>query len=88
MCARWPWMRGLTNTRGARHVDAFAASVKHSGRLNELGLAMKTFGIFRAGIELAPMGIRRLLKRRMPPLIHKKLATAKNISRLFDKLGV
>ena len=79
---------GLTNTRGARHVDAFAASVKHSGRLNELGLAMKTFGIFRAGIELAPMGIRRLLKRRMPPLIHKKLATAKNISRLFDKLGV
>ncbi len=79
---------GLTNTRGARHVDAFASSVKHSGRLNELSLAMKTFGFFRSGIELAPMGIRRLLKRRLPPLMHKKIATAKNIGRLFDRLGV
>ncbi len=79
---------GMTQTRGARHVEAFASSVKHSGRLNELGLALKTFGLLRAAIDLAPLGIRRLLRRRMPPLLHKKIATAKNIARLFDRLGV
>ena len=79
---------GLTNTRGARHVNAFASFVKHSGRLNEFGLALKTYGFLQAGFSLAPMGLRRLTRRRLPPLFHKSITTAKNVTRLFNRFGV
>ena len=79
---------GLTGSRGARHVEGFAGAVKHSGRLDEFALARKTYGFPRWGFELAPMGIRRMFKRRMPPLIHKGISTAKSISRIFERLGV
>ena len=35
---------GFTNNAGTRHADAFADSVKHSGRLNELTLLPKSVG--------------------------------------------
>ncbi|MDA1096367.1 MAG: succinate dehydrogenase iron-sulfur subunit [Chloroflexi bacterium] len=79
---------GLTDSRGARHIEGFAQSVKHSGRLDEFGLARKTYGFPRWGFELAPLGITRLLRRRLPPIIHKGITTAKNITRIFEKLGV
>jgi succinate dehydrogenase / fumarate reductase iron-sulfur subunit len=79
---------GLTDTRGARHVNAFAQSVKHSGRLDEFGLARGTFGLTRWPLELAPLGIRRLMRRRLPPIIHKSISTAKNVTRIFQRLGV
>ena len=79
---------GMTDSVGARHVDAFADSIKHSGRLDEFKLARKTFGFPRWGFELAPFGIRRLLKRRMPPILHKGISTVRNVTRIFDRLGV
>jgi succinate dehydrogenase / fumarate reductase iron-sulfur subunit len=79
---------GLTNTRGARHVNAFAASIKHSGRLDEFGLARGTFGFPTWGFELAPLGIRRFFRNRLPSIIHKGISTAKNVTRIFQRLGV
>ena len=79
---------GLTDSRGARHIEGFANAVKHSGRLDEFGLARKTYGFPRWGFELAPLGIRRLMRRRLPPIIHKSISTAKNVTRIFERLGV
>ena len=79
---------GLTNNRGARHIEGFVHGVKHSGRLDEFGLARKAFGFPRWVFELAPLGIRRILRRRMPPIIHKSISTAKNVTRIFERLGV
>ena len=78
---------GLTDTRGARHVDSFARSVKHSGRLDEFGLARGTYGFLTWPFVLAPLGIRRFFRRRLPPIIHKGITTAKNVTRLFQRFG-
>jgi succinate dehydrogenase / fumarate reductase iron-sulfur subunit len=79
---------GLTDSIGARHVEGFSNSVKHSGLLDEFALARKTFGFPKWGFELAPFGIRRLLRRRLPPIIHKGISTAKSVTRIFERLGV
>ena len=79
---------GFTGTTGARHANAFADSVEHSGWLDETKLVVKSHGItnVREMIKLAPVGLRSLRAGKMPPLIHKKIPGVENVQRVFDKV--
>ena len=79
---------GFTGTTGARHANAFAASVEHSGWLDETKLVVKSHGItnVREMMKLAPVGLRSLRAGKMPPLIHKSIPGVENVRRVFDKV--
>ena len=79
---------GYTNTYGARHAEAFAASVEHSGWLDELQLPIKTFGItnFKELLKLVPVGLRSIRAGKLPPLFHKKIPGVADVQRIFAKI--
>jgi len=79
---------GYDKTIGARHTDAFTELVGHSGWLDELRLPIKTVGMFNlpAMLSLAPVGLRALLKGKMPPIFHKMLPNVESVRRIFRKL--
>ena len=83
---------GYRNTYGARHAEAFAESVEHSGWLNELRLPLKTFGLLPVPnvpklMGLLPVGLRALRRRKMPPLFHKSRPGVEHVRRIFRKVG-
>jgi len=79
---------GLDKTVGARHADAFTDSVAHSGWLNELLLPLKTFGMFNltAMMSLAPVGLRALLRGKMPSIFHRSVPNVHRVRRLVKKI--
>ena len=79
---------GFSNNYGARHTEAFSDLVKHSGRLDELKLPIRTFGIFNfpALIGFIPVGLRALRRGKMPPIIHKAIPGAEKVRRIFEKV--
>ena len=79
---------GFDKEIGARHTDAFVELVGHSGRLDELRLPIKTVGMFNmpAMINFAPVGLRALIKGKMPPVFHKMVPNVENVRRIFRKL--
>ena len=79
---------GYTNNNGARHTDAFEQSVSHSGRLNELTLPIKSFGILNlpAQLSMAPVAIRALMRRKIPPIIHKPVPGVDKVRRLVKSV--
>jgi len=79
---------GYTNNNGSRHTEAFTESVKHSGRVDELRLPLKTFGMFNfpALLRFLPVGLRAIRRGKMPPLIHKAIPGAKKVKRIFEKV--
>ena len=80
---------GYTNTYGARHAQAFAESVEHSGWLDELRLPIKTFGItnVKEMLKLVPVGVRAQLAGKRPPIFHKSIPGVRNIQRIFERVG-
>jgi succinate dehydrogenase / fumarate reductase iron-sulfur subunit len=79
---------GFSNNNGARHTEAFIELVKNSGRLDELRLPIKTFGMFNfpALIGFIPVGLRALRRGKMPPIIHKAIPGAEKVRRIFEKV--
>ena len=79
---------GYTKTYGARHAQAFAELVEHSGRLDELRLPVKTFGLFNVKeiLKLVPAGIRMQLQGKMPPIFHKSIPGVERVRRIFEKV--
>lgn len=79
---------GYTNTYGARHAEAFAKSVEHSGWLDETQLVVNTYGKtnFKELVKLIPVGFRSLRAGKVPPLIHKPRPGAENVRRIFEKV--
>ena len=79
---------GYDETYGARHASAFSDLVEHSGRLDELRLPLKTFGLFniKEMLKLAPVGIKAQLAGKRPPLFHKKNPGVEKVRRLFKKV--
>ena len=79
---------GFDDKPGARHADAFVELVGHSGWLDELRLPIKTVGMFNmpAMLNLAPVGLRALLKGKMPPIVHRMLPNVEQVRRIFRKL--
>ncbi len=80
--------QGYDDNYGARHTEAFAESVSHSGWLNELMLPIKTLGMFNlpAMMSMAPVGLRALLRGKMPPLFHKSVPEVEKVRRLVKKV--
>ena len=78
---------GLRNTSGYRHTESFNRSVKRHGRLDEtrLALASAGFNVVRL-LELAGVGVRALMKRKIPPLIPHKAEDNAKIKDIFEKL--
>lgn len=80
---------GYTNNAGTRHADAFADSVKHSGRLNELTLLPKSIGFFNIVEQLKslPAALNMVRAGKLPPLIHKKIPGVDRIKTIFARVG-
>ena len=80
---------GYDDNTGARHTEVFVDIVGHSGRLDELKLPLRTFGMFNlpAMISMAPVGLRAFLRGKMPPVLHKMLPNVANVRRIFRRLG-
>jgi succinate dehydrogenase / fumarate reductase iron-sulfur subunit len=80
---------GYTNNAGTRHADAFASSVKHSGRLNELTLLPKSIGLFNVieQLKALPAAINMARAGKLPPLIHKAIPGIKRIKTIFERTG-
>jgi succinate dehydrogenase / fumarate reductase iron-sulfur subunit len=80
---------GFTNNPGTRHADAFATSVKHSGRLNELTLLPKSVGLFNVfgQLKTLPSAINMIRAGKLPPIIHKSIPGVSRIKAIFDRLG-
>jgi succinate dehydrogenase / fumarate reductase iron-sulfur subunit len=80
---------GVTNNVGARHALSFVKSVKHSGRLNESKIPIESMGYFniKGLLDLVPVGLRMLLKMKIPPIIHKPIDDAKDVQRIFEEFG-
>ena len=79
---------GYDGKVGARHTDAFIELVGHSGWLDELKLPIKTVGLLNLPgmLNMAPVGLRALLKGKMPPIMHKMLPNVENVRRIFKRL--
>jgi succinate dehydrogenase / fumarate reductase iron-sulfur subunit len=80
---------GVTNNVGARHALSFVKSVKHSGRLNENKIPVESMGYFniKGLLDLVPIGLRMLLKMKIPPIIHKPIDDVKDVRRIFEEFG-
>ncbi|HXW50423.1 MAG TPA: succinate dehydrogenase/fumarate reductase iron-sulfur subunit [Candidatus Acidoferrales bacterium] len=80
---------GFTNNAGTRHAEAFADSVRDSGRLNELTLMPKSFGLFNVRAQLAslPAAFNMLKAGKLPPIIHHKIPHLERIKNIFKRLG-
>jgi succinate dehydrogenase / fumarate reductase iron-sulfur subunit len=78
---------GYNNTTGARHANAFADSVGHSGWLNELMLPIKSHGMtnIREMLKLIPVGLRAQRVGKVPPIFHKSIPGVENVRRIFRK---
>lgn len=79
---------GYTSTYGARHAEAFAKSVEHSGWLDETSLVVNTYGKtnLKEMIKLIPVAARSFRVGKVPPLIHKARPGAENVKRIFQKV--
>lgn len=80
---------GYTNNAGTRHADAFADSVKHSGRLNELTLLPKSVGFFNivGQLKTLPSAFNMIRAGKLPPIIHKSIPGVKRIRAIFARVG-
>ena len=79
---------GYKDNNGSRHSDSFANSVKHSGALNELRLLPESLGLddVDAQLKFMPTALRAAVKRKVPPIIHKKRPGAEHVKRIFDEM--
>ena len=79
---------GYTDSYGARHAEAFAKSVEHTGWLDELRLPIDTFGRTNISqiIKLVPVGMRSLRAGKVPPIRHKPRPDADKVRRIFEKV--
>jgi succinate dehydrogenase / fumarate reductase iron-sulfur subunit len=80
---------GYTNNSGTRHADAFASSVKHSGRLNELTLLPKSVGFFNIfeQLKMLPSAFNMARAGKLPPIIHKSIPGVNRIKAIFARVG-
>jgi succinate dehydrogenase / fumarate reductase iron-sulfur subunit len=79
---------GYNNTSGSRHTKSFAKSVKKGGLLNETMLAVESTGWLNVPGQMAqaPIGIKSLLKGKLPNPLGHRIKARKHIRRVFDKV--
>ena len=78
---------GYTKSYGARHAEAFAKHVKKGGRVDEIRLPIESKGMFNIveQIKMSPVGLRALVKGKLPPILPHKNPGQEHVKRLFDK---
>ena len=56
--------------------------------LNEFWLTMKTFGMFNVPemLKLAPIGLKAMMRGKMPPITYEKIPGGNAVSRIFEKV--
>jgi succinate dehydrogenase / fumarate reductase iron-sulfur subunit len=60
-------LRGLKDTSGAKHAEAFMSDIEKKGKLIEATLPIRTNGVFWTVQNLLPMAVKMIMKRRTPP---------------------
>ena len=73
---------GAKKTHGYDHTNSFEKSVVAHGRLDESRLALESAGIFNLPrlLDLIPVGLRALIKGKLPPLFPHKAKDNKKIN--------
>ncbi|MEI8032733.1 MAG: succinate dehydrogenase/fumarate reductase iron-sulfur subunit [Chlorobiaceae bacterium] len=59
--------RGVKDTSGAKHAEAFMDDIAKKGKLVEATLPFRTNGVFWTIQNLLPMAVKMIMKRRTPP---------------------
>ena len=79
---------GNTDTPGCRHTNSFTKSVRKNGRLDETRLAVESAGYTNVPrlFDLAEIGLRSLMKGKLPPVSPHKADGKEKITALFDKI--
>ncbi len=76
---------GLPATGGSRHITGFCELVKHEGRLNEAIMPLKVVGFnLKRLFQLIPLGIRMLLKGKVPSPIGQPIPGIGQIRAIFS----
>lgn len=76
--------RGLTSTRGARHIIGFAALIERDGRLNEAMMPLKVIGGDLWGLlRVLPLGIKMFFKGKVPSPFGHRLSGIEQIRAIF-----
>ena len=75
---------GAKKTHGYNHTNSFEKSVIANGRLDESRLALESAGIFNIFrlLDPVPVGLRALIRGKLPPLIPHKAKDNKKIKEL------
>lgn len=79
---------GHTDNPGTRHTQGFAESIRKTGRLDELRIVVKSFGITNvpAMLKLVPIGWRAFRHNKVPHLLPKSISSIKSVRRIMDKV--
>jgi succinate dehydrogenase / fumarate reductase, iron-sulfur subunit len=59
--------RGVKDTSGSKHAEAFMSDIEKKGKLVEATLPIRTNGVFWTLQNLLPMAVKMIMKRRTPP---------------------
>ncbi len=79
---------GLTDTDGARHVVGFRGLIARFGRLNEALMPLKVVGpSLRRFLHVLPLGIRMLLKGKVPNPLHPPIEGVQHVRALLERTG-
>ncbi len=81
--------RGPRDTEGARHAALFVDDIKSKGRLVESMLPVKTLGPFKFLFTQLPLGMRMMLKGRVPPppFLMKAIPGIKSVRRMLKEFS-
>ncbi|TAJ25687.1 MAG: succinate dehydrogenase iron-sulfur subunit [Nitrospirae bacterium] len=78
---------GLTSTGGARHITGFVELVQKEGRLNEALMPLKVIGLNLGRLlHVLPLGIRMLLKGKVPNPLAPPIAGIAQVRTIFTQL--
>lgn len=80
---------GFTDNNGSRHSQAFMDTIRHSGRLDETKVAMRSLHGFDELVEWVGVGVRSFVHGKVP-LRHKPIPGALRVKEIFvaaERLG-
>jgi succinate dehydrogenase / fumarate reductase iron-sulfur subunit len=79
---------GNKNTSGYKHTESFYNSVRRHGRLDETRLAVDSAGITNIPrlLDLAPIGLKALIKGKLPPLLPHNAEDKSKIKNIYKKV--
>ncbi len=79
---------GNTKSAGYRHTESFNKSVRKNGRVDETRLALESAGFTNIPrlLDLAEIGLRALIRGKLPPIIPHKAENKENIKNLFERV--